>query len=61
MTLQFSLKSVHGDAGLQKHHNASSSSRKLNAKMAEYAKLLTDQGCFLNAYNYINDYSDVSV
>ncbi len=57
MTLRFSLKNVNGDAGLQKQNETGS--RRLNAKMAEYAKLLTDQGCFLNAYNYINDYTDV--
>ena len=34
---------------------------KLNAKLVKYAKLLADQGCFLNAYSYINDSNDSSI
>ena len=33
---------------------------KLNAKLVQYAKLLADQGCFISAYNYINDSNDVT-
>ena len=34
---------------------------KLYAKLIEYAKLLADQGCFLNAYTYLNDLNDHSI
>lgn len=34
---------------------------KLNARLVDYAKLLADQGCFLNAYNYLKDSTDQSL
>ena len=34
---------------------------KLNSNLVKYAKLLADQGCFLNAYSYINDSNDSSL
>jgi hypothetical protein len=34
---------------------------KLNKNLVKYAKLLADQGCFLNAYSYINDSNDSSL
>ena len=39
----------------------SQSFEKLNTNLVKYAKLLADQGCFLNAYSYINDSSDNSL
>ena len=39
----------------------SKSFERLNSKLVEYAKLLADQGCFLNAYSYINDSNDSSL
>ena len=35
--------------------------QNLNSKLVKYAKLLADQGCFLNAYNYISDSNDHSI
>ena len=39
----------------------SRSFEKLNTNLVKYAKLLADQGCFLNAYSYINDSNDSSL
>ncbi len=57
MALRFSAKNYHPD--LVKPHESTQSPSKLNSKLVEYAKLLADQGCFLNAYNYIKDSNDV--
>ena len=55
MALKYSLQHVHSEGAKS---NAESFS-KLNSNLAQYAKLLADQGCFLNAYSYINDSNDV--
>jgi hypothetical protein len=34
---------------------------KFYSKLIEYAKLLADQGCFLNAFNYLKDLNDVKL
>lgn len=34
---------------------------RLNNRLIEYAKLLADQGCFLNAYTYLKDSNDASL
>lgn len=34
---------------------------KFYSKIIDYAKLLADQGCFLNAYTYLNDLNDHSI
>ena len=34
---------------------------KLNTRLIEYARLLADQGCFLNAYTYLKDSNDASL
>lgn len=44
---------------LQNTNSSSQQGVKMSSKLAEYAKLLTDQGQFLNAYNYINESNDV--
>jgi protein transport protein SEC31 len=44
-----------------RQQNNERSFQKLNAKLIQYAKLLADQGCFLNAYNYIKDSNDESI
>ena len=59
MILKFCFHNVHPD--LSKKLDQSQSLHKLNSKLVKYAKLLADQGCFVNAYNYINDSNDVSV
>ena len=57
MTLRYSLQNIHTDPS--KRGESLQNFTKLNSKIAKYAKLLTDQGCFLSAYSYINDSTDV--
>ncbi len=57
MTLKYSFQIANKNAKAQ----SAKMSSKFNLKLAEYAKLLADQGCLLNAYNYINDLDDVNL
>jgi hypothetical protein len=57
MALKYSMQT---DGAKNQQKYSQSTFNKVNTKLAEYAKLLADQGCFLNAYSYINDLNDVS-
>lgn len=54
MAMKYSKQNFHSEI------NYTDSMENINSKLMEYAKLLTDQGSFLNAYSYINDSNDVS-
>ena len=56
MTLKYCFQNVHPEL----NNELLQSMTKLNSKLVEYAKLLADQGCFINAYSYLNDSNDVS-
>ena len=58
MILRYSLQNTHSEA--TRKIDQTQSYVKLNRKLIEYAKLLADQGCFLNALSYVNDSNDVS-
>jgi hypothetical protein len=59
MVLRYSFQNYHPE--LTKRNDQMQSFAKLNTKLVQYAKLLADQGCFLNAYSYINDSNDSSI
>ena len=59
MVLRYSFQNHHPE--LTRRNDQMQSFAKLNTKLVQYAKLLADQGCFLNAYSYINDSNDSSV
>ncbi|CAF0785032.1 unnamed protein product [Brachionus calyciflorus] len=56
MILKFCFKNYHPELANKLDQNP-----KLNSKLVKYAKLLADQGCFLNAYNYLGESSDQPV
>lgn len=59
MVLKYCFKNYHPEISANVNH--SQSLHKLNSQLVKYAKLLADQGCFLNAYNYLNDSNDNSI
>lgn len=59
MVLKYCFKNYHPE--ISAHLNHSQSLHKLNSQLVKYAKLLADQGCFLNAYSYLNDSTDSSI
>lgn len=59
MVLKYCFKNYHPEISAQL--DRSQSLHKLNSKLVKYAKLLADQGCFLNAYSYLNDSNDSSI
>lgn len=48
-------------AQLKSQQQRAVSMSKLNARLIQYARLLADQGCFLNAYVYLQDSNDPSL
>lgn len=59
MILRFNLMNYQQQSKTKQLPNHSMA--KLNSKLIEYAKLLADQGCFLNAYTYLKDSNEQSL
>lgn len=54
MILQYSIQNVH------REYRQANAKNSLNKILAQYSKLLAEQGCYLSALNYIKDSTDVS-